>query len=326
MILLKSVSVKNGSSNYGSQPKIPRNTGSSRGGRVVNPNIKGSTSVSNKSIYIKPFIDSNKDCIRFVPSSNSSSSSTSISRGLQSNIIGSVKSNTVRTSVNDFIMDNNPLFGSSANSSYSTPKSMTPLFPISYNELGVYNGLNGINVSNEGSHFSYISRGTRLSFITNTVASTNLNSQSNVDVIQGVSGRVLEKRAIYNNTNNVVSNRTTLNTQDIHSNIVTVNNNDFYTEFVDIDGRKKQIMENVLENTKQYNYKNHVGIDVSPKETVLNKSKQYHRGNEDYDWYADKRLVKTKDGRRVFVSKDGRLLHPSSRDFKAIFKGLGGKK
>ena len=137
---------------------------------------------------------------------------------------------------------------------------------------------------------------------------------------------MLEKCAIYNNTNNVVSNRTTLNTQDIHSNIVTVNNNDFYTEFVDIDGRKKQIMENVLENTKQYNYKNHVGIDVSPKETVLNKSKQYHRGNEDYDWYADKRLVKTKDGRRVFVSKDGRLLHPSFRDFKAIFKGLGGKK
>ena len=301
--------------------------GSSRESRLVSSNTNGSKSVRNNSIYIKPSVDSYKDCIRFVPGSMSSSS-TSITRSIQSNTISPIKSNTVTTSVSDFIMDNNPLFGSSINSSYSTPKSMTPLFPVRSNESGV-NGLNGVNnVFNEGSHYSYISRGTRPSFIPNSVVSTELNSQSKGNIIEGVSERVLEKRAIYN-TNSVVNNRETLNTQDINSNIATANNNNSYTEFVDIEGRKNQIKENVLENIKQYNYKNRVGVDISHKETVIDKTKEYNTNtrNEEYDWYADKHLVKTKDGRRVFVSnKNKRLLYPTSRDFKSLFKGIGGKK
>lgn len=320
----ESVGVNNNEySNYDTQFKTQRNTGSSRGGRRVDSITNRSNSVNNNSIYIKPSIESNNDCIKFV---SGTASSTSTSIGLQSNTISFGKSNTVTTSANDFIMDNNPLYGSNVTSSYSTPKSMTPLFPVSYNEFTVNNRLNGgINVSNEGSHFSYISRGTRPSFIPNSVVSTELNTQSKSDIIQGVS--VSESRSIYNN--DVVSNRTTLNKLDINSNIVTVNNNNSYTEFVDVEGRQKQILGNVIENTKQYNYKNRVGVDVSRNETVINNTKQYNTNtrNEDYDWYADKHLVKTKDGRRVFVSnKNKRFLYPTSRDFKGLFKGLGGKK
>jgi hypothetical protein len=187
-----------------------------------------------------------------------------------------------------------PLFPINNDSSISTPSTMSPLFPVNNDSSITSHSISpeGVNI-NKGTRFSYISRATRPSYITNSVASSQLstqNSKSNSVFTNKTTENALDKYPIYNSIENRIhtdpTSKVSFNT---NTNKSVVGNNNSYTEFVDMESRKLEIKDNVARKIQEHKNK------TTPR--------LYHTGNKDSDWYANKRLVKDSKGKYFYVPR-----------------------